>query len=126
MVLSRYHTLDFVSAYLAWFPVLFYTTVYIGELHKHNSPPPEDDAAALSLEADATRLGTRALLYSALLSLAANIVLPFFVFETKRKPITVISPVVVKRTWLEYVRVHLVSLWVASHALFALSMFGTL
>ena len=105
--------------------MLFYTTLYIGELHKRNSSPPESDAAALALDAKATRLGSRALFYSALLSLTANIVLPFFVCEARQTPITSISPMARKRTWLEYAQVRLASLWAFSHALFAVCMLGT-
>lgn len=125
--LRHTHTSNDVSAWLGWFPVLFYTTVYIGELHKSASPVPDpsDTTAVRALEAEATRLGSRALLYSALLSLAANIALPFFVSEARqRKP--ALSPLVTNGTWIERFQVHLASLWAASHLIFALCMGATL
>ncbi|KAF7978571.1 hypothetical protein HWV62_45505 [Athelia sp. TMB] len=63
------------SAWLGWFPILFYTTVYVGDIYKRNVPATvaRDDA----LDAEATRLGSRALLCSAIVTLAGNLVLPF-------------------------------------------------
>ncbi|KAG1726429.1 major facilitator superfamily domain-containing protein [Suillus paluster] len=110
-------------AWLAWFPILFYTTVYIGELHKRVSPPPGDDSSALALEEEATRLGARALFYSALVSLAANIIMPFFVVDAKEVPtLHLLRP---KKPWLERVRVHLATLWALSHFMFAFCMAAT-
>ncbi|KIJ62081.1 hypothetical protein HYDPIDRAFT_189174 [Hydnomerulius pinastri MD-312] len=109
-------------AWLAWFPVLFYTTVYIGDLHKASSPIPQDDDAAIALDAESTRLGTRALFYSALVSLAANIIMPSFV---RQKESHASSPLQPKKTWLERVRIHLASLWAVSHFVFAFCMAAT-
>ncbi|KAH7915904.1 major facilitator superfamily domain-containing protein [Hygrophoropsis aurantiaca] len=110
-------------AWLAWFPVLFYTTVYIGELHKRSSPIPVDDEAELILDAEATRLGSRALFYSALVSLAVNTIMPVFVTRTSET--TSLSPVTPRKSWLEYIQIHLASLWALSHLLFALCMAAT-
>ncbi|KAG2131037.1 major facilitator superfamily domain-containing protein [Suillus clintonianus] len=110
-------------AWLAWFPVLFYTTVYIGELHKRVSPIPEDDNSAMILEAEATRLGARALFYSALVSLAANIIMPFFVVHAKE--VATLSPSQPKKLWFERVRIHLATLWAFSLFIFAFCMAAT-
>ncbi|KAF9219205.1 MFS general substrate transporter [Gyrodon lividus] len=111
-------------AWLAWFPVLFYTTLYVGDLHKNSSPIPKDAAAAFALDAESTRLGTRALFYSALVSLAANIIMPSFV--VKHNEFRASSPLHLKqKTWLERVRIHLASLWAVSHLIFALCMAAT-
>ncbi|EGO26619.1 hypothetical protein SERLADRAFT_436429 [Serpula lacrymans var. lacrymans S7.9] len=107
-------------AWLAWFPVLFYTTVYIGELHKRSSPVPENDDAALVLDAEATRLGSRALFYSSVVSLVANVILPFFVTEAGRTS-TALSPVATRGAWTRYIQVHLSSLWASSHLVFAIA-----
>ncbi len=75
-----------ISASLSWFPILFYTTIYVGDLYKRavlaasTSPLSDQDMAAM--DADATRFGSRALFYSALLSLSCNVVLPYFISET--------------------------------------------
>lgn len=113
------------SAWLAWFPVLFYSTVYIGDLHKMASPIPENKAAAIALDAESTRLGTRALFYSALVSLAANIIMPSFVVPQHARHAA--GPLQPKhKTWLERVRIHLASLWALSHLIFAMCMAATL
>jgi solute carrier family 45 protein 1/2/4 len=106
-------------AWIAWFPVLFYTTTYIGELHKRASPAPTDDDAALALDAEATRLGSRALFYSSILSLAMNLLLPFIVSEAAGKG----EKRSAKPAWWQ---VHMPSLWASSHLVFAGCMFGTL
>lgn len=98
--------------------------MYIGELHKQVSPLPVDDSSATALEGEATRLGTRALFYSALVSLTANIVMPLFIAHAKE--VATSSPLQPKNTWLERVRVHLATLWAFSHFIFALCMAGTL
>ncbi|OAX38849.1 MFS general substrate transporter [Rhizopogon vinicolor AM-OR11-026] len=110
-------------AWIAWFPVLFYTSVYIGELHKQVSPPPGDGSSATALEEEATRLGARALFYSALVSLTTNIIMPLFIAHAKETATS--SLLQAKNTWLERVRVHLATLWAFSHFLFVLCMAGT-
>ena len=67
------------SSWIGWFPVLFYTTAFIGDLHKRSSSLPLDDPG---LDAEATRLGTRALFFSSLVSLAGNVFLPLVVAES--------------------------------------------
>lgn len=111
-------------ASLSWFPVLFYTTVYIGELHKQVSPSPTDDASAIMLEEEATRLGARALFYSALVSLAANFIMPFFVIHAKEVA-AILTPLRPKKMWSERVQVHLVTLWAFSLLTFAFCMAAT-
>ncbi|KAF9463203.1 major facilitator superfamily domain-containing protein [Collybia nuda] len=81
-------------AWIAWFPLLFYTTIYIGDLYKrstpmNSSPPPilttDSNSPHLNIlvhrarDAEATRLGSRALFCSALLALFINLVAPAFV-----------------------------------------------
>jgi hypothetical protein len=118
------------SAWIAWFPILFYTTVYVGDLHKRASPTPQSDQEADALDAEATRLGSRALLFSSILSLVANVLLPFVVSEARQNKSpsaqTTTGSISRGRSWMEYCQVHLASLWAASHALFALCMLGTL
>ncbi|KAG8215937.1 major facilitator superfamily domain-containing protein [Butyriboletus roseoflavus] len=111
-------------AWLGWFPVLFYTTVYIGELHKQSSPIPENEDAVIALDAESTRLGSRAMFYSALVSLAANIIMPSFVVPQHAGHAS--RPLQPKqKTWLERVRMHLTSLWALSHFIFAMCMAAT-
>ena len=122
---SSFFVLTIASAWLGWFPVLFYTTVYVGDLHKNSSPIPQNRDAAIALDAESTRLGTRALLYSALVCLAANIIMPAFVAPQHARHTS--SPLQPKhKTWLERAQMHLASLWALSHFIFALCMAATL
>ncbi|KAJ3906400.1 hypothetical protein F5879DRAFT_650720 [Lentinula edodes] len=76
-------------AWISWFPVMFYSTLYIGDLYKRAFfatailvPPPEISEDSLAaLDTEATRIGSRALFYSSLLALFMNVVLPFFTTE---------------------------------------------
>ncbi|KAI3607991.1 sucrose transporter [Moniliophthora roreri] len=80
------------SSWLGWFPILFYTSVYIGDLHKRAfyataiiaNPILGSDITPETLaevEEESTRLGSRALFYASLITLVVNFVLPFFVTE---------------------------------------------
>ncbi|KAJ4480223.1 major facilitator superfamily domain-containing protein [Lentinula aciculospora] len=76
-------------AWISWFPIMFYSTLYIGDLYKRAFfasailvPPPEISEDSLAnLDTEATRIGSRALFYSSLLTLAMNVILPFFTTE---------------------------------------------
>ncbi|KAI0658261.1 MFS general substrate transporter [Cubamyces menziesii] len=114
-------------SWIGWFPVLFYTTAFIGDLHKRSSSLPPDDPA---LDAEATRLGTRALFYSSLLSLTANILLPFFAAESARSRRLLERKLVQahKSAWVrmyERIKVSLATLWATGHLVFAVCMFAT-
>ncbi|KAJ7179781.1 MFS general substrate transporter [Mycena filopes] len=100
-------------AWLGWFPVLFYTTMYITDVYIQS----ESESAAADADAP-TRLGARAQLLSALVALAANALLPF--------------PWVGAKSWVgaecmggEGARVPLPTLWAVSHAVFAGCMVGS-
>jgi hypothetical protein len=69
---------------MAWFPLTFYATVYIGDLYKRAHPFAYADLETLRLntldrDAEATRLGFRALLYSSLITTVLIWLLPAFV-----------------------------------------------
>ncbi|KAJ2914560.1 hypothetical protein MD484_g5815, partial [Candolleomyces efflorescens] len=114
-------------AWIAWFPVLFYSTLYVGDLHKRVSLLPSTDEERASLDAEATRLGSRALFYSSLLALLANFLLPFFVTEAKSAK----EDESTSGFWKQIcnvpavLQVHLATLWAASHLIFAGCMFAT-
>ncbi len=66
------------SAWSAWFPFVFYVTVYIGDLYKLSLSLPESDGAADELDKEATIIGTRASFYFSIVTLTANFVMPSF------------------------------------------------
>ncbi|KAF3063657.1 General alpha-glucoside permease [Daldinia childiae] len=73
------------AAWIGFFPMLFYTSSYIGEIYvepfleenPHMTPEELDE-----LYERATRVGTFALLIFAITSLATNVLLPFFIDPT--------------------------------------------
>ncbi|KAF6760581.1 sucrose transporter [Ephemerocybe angulata] len=116
-------------AWIAWFPVLFYSTLYVGDLHKQTSPIPETDEARTLLDAEATRLGSRALFLSSVLALLANVLLPAFVPEAKALQMD--GRELDNPWWKRFtqvpkrLQVHLATLWAASHLIFAGCMLAT-
>ncbi|KAF5384381.1 hypothetical protein D9615_003131 [Tricholomella constricta] len=114
-------------AWIAWFPLLFYTTIYIGDLYKRATPT-SATATPAARDAEATRLGTRALFYSAILALLLNVLLPAFVATPATRTRTR-TRTRARRPWLdvpERAKVNLASLWAASHLVLGLCMLGTL
>ncbi|KAG5972386.1 hypothetical protein E4U55_000833 [Claviceps digitariae] len=84
-------------AWVGFFPLLFYTSSYIGEIYAQpfleknpNMTPEELDA----LYEQATRIGTFALLVNAIVSLVTNVFLPFFIAPTfdSSQPVSVSLP----------------------------------
>ncbi|CAK5282405.1 unnamed protein product [Mycena citricolor] len=109
-------------AWLGWFPVLFYTTLYITDVYMRsamNVPPSRREETA-DLD-EATRLGAHAQLLSSILSLATNALLPLLT-----APSSMTSSPHTKsgtRQWLP--QFSLPMLWAASHAIFSLCMIGS-
>lgn len=69
-------------AWVGWFPFLFYTTTYIGEIYTEpffQSNPNMNEAEVDELWETATRQGTFSLLIFAITTLAASVFLPFIV-----------------------------------------------
>nr|XP_019044996.1 solute carrier family 45, member 1/2/4 [Kwoniella bestiolae CBS 10118]OCF23926.1 solute carrier family 45, member 1/2/4 [Kwoniella bestiolae CBS 10118] len=80
-------TICFVQffASLGWFPILFFTTVWVSEIYKASVPMPEDMDEA-TFAADAVRSGARALLLQALVNIVTSIGFPFLVSESGVQP----------------------------------------
>lgn len=110
--------------------MLFSSTEFIAEIYRRNV----EGGNSLSEEeimAEGTRLGSRALFYQAIISLASNIILPFFVSEAgSRKRMQNAIALGERKSWLlrlyERMRIHLGTLWAVSHLLFAICMGATL
>ena len=75
-------------AWIGFFPLLFYTTSYIGGLYAdpilREHPGMSDDELDRLYE-EATRVGTFALLINSIVSLGTNVFVPFFVLPTYDK-----------------------------------------
>ncbi|KAI1638865.1 major facilitator superfamily domain-containing protein [Biscogniauxia mediterranea] len=129
-------------AWVGFFPMLFYTSSYIGEIYvqpfleenPHMSPDELD-----RLYEKATRVGTFALLIFSLTSLATNVLLPFFIDPTyDNNPVVSVAhggapgPLADGtyhgKSWLKCLVIPGFTLrraWMFSHFLFAGSMFCT-
>ncbi|KAG6304646.1 hypothetical protein E4U45_001323 [Claviceps purpurea] len=133
-------------AWVGFFPLLFYTSSYIGEIYAQpfleknpNMKPDELEA----LYEKATRIGTFALLVNSIVSLVTNVFLPFFIAPTfdntppvpvsvaangQQTSTTSASVARTKQSPLEFLRIPGFTLrraWLGSLFLFAGSMFCT-
>lgn len=93
-------------AWIGYFPMLFYTSTYVGEFC-----PDADDSE------EATRKGSFALLLFAITSLAGNFVLPYLV---EPKAVSPVNP-----EQLISVEQRVAKVWTFSHILFVLCMLAT-
>lgn len=128
-------------AWVGFFPMLFYTSSYIGEIYvqpyleenPHMTPEELD-----TLYEKATRVGTFALLIFAITSLATNVFLPFFIAPTYdsvplvaapgETPVTALREYDEKKTWTDRLIIPGLTLrraWMASQLLFMGSMLCT-
>ncbi|KAK4456046.1 major facilitator superfamily domain-containing protein [Podospora aff. communis PSN243] len=127
-------------AWIGFFPMLFYTSAYIGELYAEpfleenpNMTPEELD----KLYETATQVGTFALLIWSITGLATNVFLPFFIAPTYDGPPVVDGngqPLNVKdfeddeKSWLDYLVIPGFTLrraWMLGQILFTCSMLCT-
>ncbi|KKA21921.1 Sucrose transporter [Rasamsonia emersonii CBS 393.64] len=77
-----------LAAWVGWFPFLFYSTTYIGQLYVNpifdQHPNLSEDEINKAWE-EATRVGTFALLVDAIISFAANVILPLLVVPSYKR-----------------------------------------
>lgn len=116
---------------MGWFPLLFNTTEFISELYRHSLNITSESPNFEEVMAEGSRIGSRAMFYNAILSLIANIILPFFVSESgsRKRMQNAIALGVSKPWWVrlfEKMKVHLATLWAISHLVFAICMMATL
>jgi solute carrier family 45 protein 1/2/4 len=102
-------------AWIGFFPMLFYTSAYIGEIYAEpflRENPNMTDKELDKLYEDATRQGTFALLIFAIMGLLTNVFLPFFIEPTyDAHPVTAAGESQAssikdyddeKKSWLDY------------------------
>jgi solute carrier family 45 protein 1/2/4 len=65
---------------LGWFPILFFTSIWVSEIYKSSYTGPELEEAELN--AQGVRAGARALLFQALVNITCSIGLPYLVTES--------------------------------------------
>lgn len=71
--------IDYAS--LGWFPILFFTTLWVSGIYKLNVPMTEGSAAE-TYDADSVRAGARALFLQALVNIVCSIGVPFLIAES--------------------------------------------
>ncbi|CAK9784376.1 hypothetical protein CC85DRAFT_288519 [Cutaneotrichosporon oleaginosum] len=67
-------------ANLGWYPVLFWTSLWVSDIYKQRTP--QGDLSAEVWQADAVRAGSRALFLQAVITLGVSIGAPFLVTES--------------------------------------------
>ncbi|KAK8247671.1 hypothetical protein HDK77DRAFT_481158 [Phyllosticta capitalensis] len=78
-----------LAAWIGWFPFLFYSTTYIGEIYTEpyfEANPHMSDADINQVWEEGTRMGTLALFIFALTTFACSIILPLLVAPTYKAP----------------------------------------
>lgn len=124
-------------AWIGYFPMLFYSSTYVGILYKqqHRSEHDSHDVDTPELNEEATRKGSIALLIFALVSLAANFLLPYLSTDaysplssrsSARYGSTTSSVSLFTRLSNLFLRKLTVSqLWIFGHVVFVVAMIGT-
>lgn len=123
-------------AWIGFFPMLFYTSSYIGEIYVEpflEQNPNMTDKELDRLYEEATRVGTFALLIFATISLITNVFLPFFIAPTYD---SAPAPQIAdeddeeskKKSWVEHLIIPGLTLrraWMLSQLIFSAAMFCT-
>jgi solute carrier family 45 protein 1/2/4 len=131
-------------SWIGWFPVLFYTTLWVSGIYKQNLAS-SSGVDPLDTEEEGTRAGNRALLYSSIIAMLGFIILPVMISSTDSHPnVRTVSSVSLsaghskqensnpyaiqnekrKKGWYQ-VSMHVATLWCISNAVFAVAMFAT-
>ncbi|KAL4068896.1 hypothetical protein V8B97DRAFT_1970583 [Scleroderma yunnanense] len=139
-VIRQIFAISFFSS-LAGFPMMFYSSLYIAELYKNSldiDVSSADPSIIVAIDAETTRLASRALLYSVLISLVMNLMMPALVIRQDDRE-DVCSGNVSKswygrwagQEWCISMRrrlrcMHLATLWAIGHAVFATCLASTM
>lgn len=111
---------------LGWFPFLFYSTTWVGEVYLRYDAP-ADVRAAGDLTGKVGRIGSMALISFSIITFVMSVLLPFFVKNpadekapgfTPRPPKSIAGFV----TEVEKYKPSLITAWTISHCIFASSM----
>lgn len=108
-------------AWIGYFPMLFYSSTYVGTLYKQSAHPGE--VTTPELEEEATRRGSQALLVFAVVSLAGNFLLPYLSTSTYSAD-TVPKHHRIPGRWLRP-NLTVSQLWTAGHVVFVLATLST-
>lgn len=117
-------------AQIGWFPILFYSTVWVGEIYKADARMNGSKQSDHELFEKATRAGSHAFFWHAVLSLITSILLPLLVpnpvHETHAHPVWFAnSQLLGKLRGLRDRWPELPFWWICGHFIFFISMMGT-
>ncbi|KAF1851002.1 sucrose transport protein SUC2 [Cucurbitaria berberidis CBS 394.84] len=113
-------------AWIGWFPFLFYSTTWVGEVYLRYDAP-ADVKASPDLTGKVGRIGSMALIAFSIITFVMSVLLPFFVQSpedekapgfTPRPPKSIAGLV----TDMEKYKPSLLTVWTVSHCIFASSM----
>ncbi|VEU21336.1 DEKNAAC102372 [Brettanomyces naardenensis] len=103
-------------AWVGYFPMLFYTSSYVGELYLYENGYASPDALPVDIKQhimdESTRRGTAALLGNSVVTLAVDLLMPILVENAA-----------LSKRWNRYFNTR--TLWIASHAVFIIGMLST-
>jgi solute carrier family 45 protein 1/2/4 len=115
-------------SWIGWFPVLFFTTVWVGEIYTlslTDAEIAEIIKGGKNMTEEATLIGFIALLWSSLLGLVTIILLPlvvsFFQRRQRRRQMNTYNP----HSYLGSLHLTIADIWTFSLALFGICMFAT-
>ncbi|GAA96644.1 uncharacterized protein L969DRAFT_54596 [Mixia osmundae IAM 14324] len=66
-----------LASWVGWFPILFFASLYVGEIYDRKHTTTVSDPREVSQAAE--RAGSRAMLWHAIIALATSIIMPYFV-----------------------------------------------
>jgi solute carrier family 45 protein 1/2/4 len=109
-----------------WFPFLFYSTTWVGEVYLRYDAP-ADVKAAGDLTGKVGRIGSQALICFSIITFVMSVLLPFFVKSPDDEKLHGFTPRPPKNlagmvTGLEKYKPSLLTAWTIAHCLFASSM----
>jgi solute carrier family 45 protein 1/2/4 len=109
--------------YLGWFPFLFYSTTWVGEVYLRYDAPPDVKASG-DLTGKVGRVGSMALIAFSIITFVMSWLLPFIVKspEDEKVPVFTQRPPKGMAAGLEKYKPSLLTAWTISHCLFASSM----
>jgi solute carrier family 45 protein 1/2/4 len=111
---------------LGWFPFLFYSTTWVGEVYLRYDAP-ADVKAAGDLTGKVGRIGSMALIAFSVITFVMSVLLPFFVKSPDVEKVPTFASRPPKKLGgvlsdLEKYKPSLLTAWTISHCLFASSM----
>ncbi|KAF7454052.1 MelB Na+ melibiose symporter [Pyrenophora tritici-repentis] len=112
-------------AWIGWFPFLFYSTTWVGEVYLRYDAP-ADVKAAGDLTGKVGRIGSMALIAFSVITFVMSVLLPFFVRSPEEEETTPGFSHSSKRapglSGLEKYKPSLLTAWTTAHCIFASSM----